>query len=431
MNFYTLTPHQQLVAIMQRLYERGLTTTSGGNLSIRDADGNIWITPAGVDKGNLTPEDIVFITNEGHREGRHEPSSELPFHRYIYEARPDIRAIVHAHPIALVAFSLVGKMPEIRLTPQTFAICGEVGYAPYALPGSETLGANIADAFTPNANIVILENHGVVAGGSDILQAFHRLETLEFSANMQINATSLGGFTTFSDEEIASFSHSNVVLPLSPQTQESSTELEERLAITDIVRRAYKHGLMTSTGGTISIRLGEDDFLITPHGLDRKYLETNDIVRVFNGQRQADIVPSRATHLHRAIYARHPEVNCIVSAQPSGIMSFGISKHVSFDTKLIPETYIVLRQMPSVPFNVVLDSPETVAEQLSTRTPAILIRHDTLLTIGKTILQAFDRIEVAEFSAQALLKSRSLGTLRPITHEAVHELERKYFPDEQ
>ncbi|MFQ3673268.1 MAG: class II aldolase/adducin family protein, partial [Aggregatilineales bacterium] len=205
MRFDLLPPRHQLTEIMLRLYEQGLTTTSGGNLSIHDEDGSIWITPASVDKGRLTPDDIVRVLPDGTAQGRHAPSSELPFHRRIYLERPDIRAIVHAHPTALVAFSLVGQVPEGRLTPQTFDVCGTVGYAPYALPGTEALGERIAQAFGAGPNVVMLENHGVVAGSDDVLRAFHRLETLEFSAQTQINAASLGPIEPLTAEQVALF----------------------------------------------------------------------------------------------------------------------------------------------------------------------------------------------------------------------------------
>ena len=91
MRFHMLHPRDQLVAITNRIYHNGMATLSGGNLSIRDEDDNIWITPAGVDKGNLTPKDIICVKPDGTKLGPHSPSSELPFHRAIYTRRPDLR----------------------------------------------------------------------------------------------------------------------------------------------------------------------------------------------------------------------------------------------------------------------------------------------------------------------------------------------------
>ena len=136
MSFSLLHPREQLAAIMGRIYNQELTTLTGGNLSILDKQGNLWITPSGIDKGALKPDDMMCVRNAlgaGERaaiEGPHRPSSEYPFHTAIYRARPDLRAIVHAHSKALVTFSMLRAVPDTRALPQAYALCGPVGYAP-------------------------------------------------------------------------------------------------------------------------------------------------------------------------------------------------------------------------------------------------------------------------------------------------------------
>ena len=105
MNLNVLHPAEQLTRMIKRVYDQRLTTTSGGNLSIKDENGDMWITPASVDKGTLTKEDMVCIKSDGTITGRHRPSSEYPFHQKIYEARKDLKAVLHAHPPALVTMS--------------------------------------------------------------------------------------------------------------------------------------------------------------------------------------------------------------------------------------------------------------------------------------------------------------------------------------
>ncbi len=131
-------PRDEILQTMQRIYRYRMTTTSGGNVSIRDGE-DIWITPARIDKGNLRREDIVCVRSDGTSCGLHPPSSEFPFHRGIYRARPDIQAVVHAHPVALVAFSICRQVPDTRLFHQSHFVCGNPALAPYALPGSEQL----------------------------------------------------------------------------------------------------------------------------------------------------------------------------------------------------------------------------------------------------------------------------------------------------
>ncbi|HSJ56191.1 MAG TPA: class II aldolase/adducin family protein, partial [Anaerolineae bacterium] len=192
MKFDLLHPRDQLVAIMHRIYHGGLTTLSGGNLSIRDAAGDLWITPAATDKGQMLPGDVVCLRAAGAVDGSHPPSSELPFHRAIYHQRPDLGAIVHAHPPALVTFSIVHHLPDTCVVPHAWQTCGRVGYAPYALTGSEQLGQAIAATFAAGHDVVLLENHGVAAAGPDLLTAYHRLEALEFHARTLLAAHRVG-----------------------------------------------------------------------------------------------------------------------------------------------------------------------------------------------------------------------------------------------
>ena len=93
MNFNLMHPAEQIVLLINRVYQKGLTTTSGGNLSILDSEGNIWITPSGIDKGSLTPDDICKVLPDGTVIGKHKPSVELPFHKLVYETRADVSAL--------------------------------------------------------------------------------------------------------------------------------------------------------------------------------------------------------------------------------------------------------------------------------------------------------------------------------------------------
>lgn len=422
MRFHLLHPRDQLVSIMDRIYHNGMTTLSGGNLSIRDDDGSIWITPAGVDKGSLTPQDIVHVCDDGTVEGLHRPSSEFPFHRAIYAQRPDLKAVVHAHPPALVSFSIAREVPRTDIIPQANRVCGNVGYAPYALPGSEQLGANIAATFGKGYDAVLLENHGVAAGGSSLLDAFQRLETLDFCARTLISARKMGGISSLSAEQLRPFDRVTNDLPEFTPERHTSRERELRQAIIDVVRRAYDRYLMISTEGVVSARLGEDAFLITPTGMDRRSLDIDDIVLVQNGQREAGKWPSRSVRMHAAIYDRHPDINCVIVAQSPYAMAYAISeKH--FDTRTIPESYILLRDIVTMAHGAQYDTPEDIAEKVALNKPVMLIQNDSVLTVGTTVLEAFDRLEVAEFSARSLIDALALGQMVPIGDDEISDLE--------
>jgi L-fuculose-phosphate aldolase len=422
MNFQLSHPRDQLVTIMNRIYRNGMTTLSGGNLSIKDDDGDIWITPSGVDKGTLTAKDMMCVRAGGTVEGPHNPSSEYPFHRAIYAKRPDLRAIVHAHPPALVSFSIVRQVPDTRIIPQANRLCGPVGYAPYALPGSELLGINIANSFAEGHNIVILENHGMASGGSNLLTAFQRLETLDFCARTLIRAQELGQANILSETELNLFDRRRNDLPQFVPVNHPSKERELRQQIVKIVSRAYDRYLMISTEGVVSARLDEQSFLITPTGRDRGNLSVEDVVLIKNGAQEKGKTPSRSVRLHQAIYKTNSEINCVMTAQCPNVMAYATTS-TPFDSRTIPESYILLRHMPLIPFKLFYTDPQQVAGMVSLRTPVSLVQNDCALVVGDSIMNAFDRLEVAEFSARSLIDTGVIGTHVPIGEEEIRELE--------
>ena len=211
MNMNMMHPADQLVMIMERIYGYGMTTMSGGNLSILDDNGDIWITPGSIDKGNLTRNDIVCIKADGTIQGIHKPSSEYPFHQKIYQMRPDLRAVLHAHPPALVAYSIVRKIPNTSIIPNVKFTCGDITIAKYGLPGSTDLGEKIAEEFKKGFNTVVLENHGVVVGANSMSDAFKSFETLDFCARLEIEATRIGKPTSLSDEQITWYKNKQVL----------------------------------------------------------------------------------------------------------------------------------------------------------------------------------------------------------------------------
>ncbi len=422
MQFHLLPPRQQLVTIMKRIYDNGMTTLSGGNLSIKDTNGDIWITPAGIDKGTLTAQDIIRVAPDGTASGPHRPSSELPFHQAIYRQRPDLKAIVHAHPPALVSFSIARIVPNTHIIPQAQRVCGPVGYAPYALPGSEQLGENIAATFAQGFNVVLLENHGIATGGEDLLEAFQRLETLDFCARTLLRAKRMGTVNVLTDEQLAPFDRKHHFLPEFTPDAHSSHERELRRQIVAIVHRAYDRQLMISTEGVVSTRVDDASFLITPTGMDRRSLAIEDIVLVRDNQREKGKLPSRSFRLHRAIYDRHPDINCVIMAQSPCASAYAITT-TPFDTKTIPESYIMLRDIPLVPHGMQYTDPERIAETVSERVPVALIQNDCIITVGHHILQAFDRLEVAEFTAKSLIDTGDIGSLIPIGPDEIRDLE--------
>ncbi|UMB54100.1 class II aldolase/adducin family protein [Lutibacter sp. A64] len=425
-NIKLIHPRDQITEIISRIYKRGMTTTSGGNISIIDDKGDIWVTPSAIDKGSLRASDIVCVKKDGSIIGKHKPSSEFPFHKAIYDERPDIRSVIHAHPPALVSFSIVRQIPNTNIISQAKHICGPIGYANYELPGSEMLGEVIAEEFKKGYKAIIMENHGTVLGGSDLTDAFERFEALEFCAKTIIYGSQIGTPNYLTDAQIDAFeAQVPANIPVMEETETPSDEVEKRLEICNIVNRSCEQGLMISTYGTVSMRWKDNDFLITPTDVNRWDLDIDDIVQIKNGKREAGKTPSRSTWIHQEIYKNNPEVNSIIMTQSPYLMAFGVTgTHINVRT--IPESWIFLQDIPAVKYGEHFKG-EVNSNIVENCTTALIVENDSVIVTGDKLLQTFDYLEVAEFSAKSIVMGTSLGEMVPINDDQVEDLRKKFL----
>lgn len=426
MNIQYIHPADQLVMFMQRIYDKRLTTMSGGNLSIRDDDGNIWITPAGVDKGTLTRRDIICVKPDGTVIGPHKPSSELPFHISVYKMRSDLHAVLHAHPPALVAFSIVRQCPSLDLIPTVRRVCPDVRIATYAVPGSETLGANVGAVFADGCDIAILENHGVCVGAPDMFTAFQRFETLNYTASLEVLGRKVGNIHELpADAYRMSETNFHTKMDDFIPNSRSSEELAARRDMITLIHRSYQMGLFTATHGTYSVRLADGSFVITPFNYDRAYLEEDDLVRVKAGMKELGKTPSRAVHLHEKIYEAHPDIQAILLAHPVHAMAFAVTD-AAFDARTIPESYILLRDVKKIPYEEIYTNPDQMAKEFVPSCPAVMVENDCVIVTGGSLLQAFDRLEVMESTAHSIISAQEIGPIVHITDPEIEEIKEAF-----
>ncbi len=421
-----LHPRDEILATIARIYRYRMTTTSGGNISIREPNGDIWITPARLDKGSLRREDIVQVRADGTVEGLHRPSSEFPFHLAIYLARPDLRGIVHAHSVALVAFSMVHRVPDTRLFHQAQSVCGNVGFAKYELPGSEALGASVAAIFQQGCESVILENHGVVTGGVSLRDAFHRFETLEFAGKTIIKGSMLGEVKYLDDASLQLPSERSTDMERFERTEISSAEKEARRGLCEFVQRAYRQRLIISTQGSFSVRLDDRSFVMTPYRVDRSTLAPEELVLIQDGKAEAGALPSRAAHMHDSIYKQHSEVKAIINAYPVNATAFSVTGS-RLDSHTIPESYVVLRNVGQARYGLQFTGIEELTGLITDMSPSLLLENDGVLVTGKSMLEAFDRLEVMESTAEAIINSKSIGALSNMPAEVIRDLDRVFL----
>ncbi|MCX6258187.1 MAG: class II aldolase/adducin family protein [Bacteroidia bacterium] len=363
---------------------------------------------------------------DGRTEGRHAPTMEHPFHRGIYNTRKDINSIVHAHPPSLVAFSMSTRKFPFDLIPSLSAGDHYLPVSAYALPGSKELGKNISHTFNSGCNAAFLENHGIIATADNLPAAFHRLENLETMAAILLDILRTGKGIFQENEnipitnELKKYSFKETEMP-----EITLGEISIGKEIIDIARRAYSRKLCTATSGCFSARTGSASFIITPEGEDWEYIELNDLVRASSGKAEAGKKLSQFAHLHEAIYHAHPEINAIACALPVSLMTFALSGE-EFSTHTIPESYLALNEVILAGQELLYDDPGKLSRMLSGKRQNLLIRNECFLSTGSTLFQAFDRLEVAEFTAQSLISSSSLHPLKFISPEKLKDLERMF-----
>lgn len=182
---------KEVARFMKRLYRQSLTTTSGGNISLRIRNDLIAITPSATDKGRMKWDEVALISISGENLTEDlTPSIETGMHLSIYRKR-DVAAIVHAHPVFATAFTAMPINIDTTLTAEACAILGEPLFVPYAMMGSPELAGLVSD-YSLNSDILLLENHGILATGRSLLQAFDRIEVLENAAKMTVIVTLMG-----------------------------------------------------------------------------------------------------------------------------------------------------------------------------------------------------------------------------------------------
>ncbi len=428
MNFEMLHPADQIVMLMNRIYYNDMTITSGGNLSIRDDDGTIWLTPSGIDKGNLRREDIMQIRPDGSIIGIHRPSVEYPLHLAIYKKRPDIKAVLHAHSPALVMFSMLRRMPDTGMMPDSRFLSGRIAIAPYAMPGSSALGASVSHEFEKGANTVIMENHGVVVGSETLFAAFMSFEMLECCAQIQINAKSIGGtIRDLSAEHMELFKHKTLKdMAEFVKSSYSSEELGVRRDMCELIHRAYGKKLFTSDQGTFSCRLSDGSFIITPYMKDRMYLEPEDLVHMRRGKHEAGKIPSRSYKLHAAIYKNNPTIQSVIIAHPNNIMAFAVTEK-ELDPSFLPEAYMVLRNVKKYDFGKTFMEPEVMGREISEENPVAIIENDCIVAAGSSLLKTFDKLEMLEYTAKSFVQAGALGgDILGISPVELHEVEKTF-----
>ena len=411
MDIRKLTVKEQVLEAMRRVYSNALTTTSGGNISAMDENGHIFITPSSIDKGTLTLDDIVEVLPDGTKIGRHVPSMELPFHSNIYKACPDIKAVVHAHAPAAVAYACMNIAPDSRCARVYADALGKIATTKYALPGSLQLGNIVMQGFQDGYRTVMMDNHGATVGAPTMAQALMKYETLDYLCRTLFHATGLGGAKRI-ENPIPLPKEDYPVRPL-PADEAKKKE------IVAFIRRAYRGQLVGGGWGTFALRDG-NGFLFNPADVAPEDLAEADVVKYEEGSLSHRDSCSYI-QLIGEIFAKNSEANAVFLSMPAATMGFAVANKL-MDARLIPESYIMLKDVVRLPYAAMADRSK-IAGTISKKSPAVVIDNECAITIGKNATKAFDRMEVLDYSARSVLLANSVAKIRPISQKEVDEID--------
>jgi len=193
---------RDIIEVGRRLYDRGYVASNDGNISIRLDEQRILTTPTGVSKGFMTP-DMLVVTDAGGKKlaGERSASSELKMHLAVYQLRPDVNAVVHAHPPLATAFAVAGIPLDRAVLAEVICTLGSIPIADYATPSTADLPAAISK-YAKAHDGILMSNHGALTSGADVMGAYYKMETIEHFAQISLVARLLGGERMLSREEV-------------------------------------------------------------------------------------------------------------------------------------------------------------------------------------------------------------------------------------
>lgn len=195
---------EQICQVCHNMWQLGWVAANDGNVSVKLEDGTFLVTPTGVSKSFITPEKLIHIDKdcnvlEGPEGSR--PSSEIKMHLRCYEEREDVGAVLHAHPPVATGYAVANKALDEYSMIETVIAIGSIPVTPYGTPSTYEVPEAIAP-YLGEHDVVLLQNHGALAVGADLLTAYYRMETLELFAKISLNAHLLGGAKEISRENI-------------------------------------------------------------------------------------------------------------------------------------------------------------------------------------------------------------------------------------
>ena len=195
---------KQICEIGQRIYNKGMVAANDGNISVKISENEFLCTPTGVSKGFMTPEFICKVDRNGkviQANKGFKPSSEIKMHMRVYRERPDVNSVVHAHPMYATSFAIAGIPLTEPIMPEAVIALGCVPIAEYGTPSTEEI-PDAVSKYVQHYDAVLLENHGALSYSDSLINAYYKMESLEFYAQLLYQSRLLGGPKRLSDAQV-------------------------------------------------------------------------------------------------------------------------------------------------------------------------------------------------------------------------------------
>lgn len=196
---------KMICEVGRRMYQNGFVAANDGNISVRISENEVLCTPTGVSKGFMTPDMICKVDMNGNvisTSGNYRPSSEVKMHLRVYKKRPDVKSVTHAHPPYGTSYAIAGVPLTQPIMPEAVIALGEVPIAKYGTPSTEEIPDEV-EKFLERYDAVLLENHGALSWGPDLMNAYFKMESLEFYAKLNYLATQIGGAKILNDIQVS------------------------------------------------------------------------------------------------------------------------------------------------------------------------------------------------------------------------------------
>ncbi len=198
------TAREEICEIGRRMYARKMVAANDGNLSVRLDENRILCTPTGVSKGFMTPESLCLVDKDGNvlaesKDAR--PSSEIRMHLRVYAKRPDVNAVVHAHPIFATSFAVAGIALDKPILSEAVVALGSVPVVEYGTPSTAEIPDHL-EKYLPDYEAVLLEHHGALTWGPDLTDAYFRMESVECYAEILYRTRMMDGQREFDEEQL-------------------------------------------------------------------------------------------------------------------------------------------------------------------------------------------------------------------------------------